>query len=132
MDEKNDEMIIDGEDNGNGNSSIGLDENVAAVLAYLATFISGIIFLFVEKKSEFVRFHAMQSTVLFVGIWVLRFCFAIVPFFGWLLAMAVSLLGVILWIVMIIKAYQKEYYKLPVVGDLSEDFLKKLNSKADG
>src|SRR5699024_12460538 len=103
MDEKNDEMIIDGEDNGNGNSSIGLDENVAAVLAYLATFISGIIFLFVEKKSEFVRFHAIQSTVLFVGIWVLRFCFAIELFYGWLLTMVVLRLGVFICIVMVFK-----------------------------
>jgi uncharacterized membrane protein len=45
--------------------------------------------------------------------------------------MLTSLLGVILWIVLMVKAYQNEYYKLPVIGDLSEDFLKKLKPKAD-
>ena len=125
------EIINGGNEGGTNKSSTGLDENIAALLCYLATAVSGIILLLIEKKSEFVRFHAMQSTVLFIGIWVLRFAFDYVPFIGWFLVMLTSLLGVILWIVLMVKAYQNEYYKLPVIGDLSEDFLKKLKPKAD-
>lgn len=112
-------------------SSTGLEENVAGFLCYLATFVTGIIFLFIEKKSKFIRFHAMQSTVFFIGIWVVGYVIDYVPFIGWLLSTLVSLLGFILWIVLMIKAYQKEYYKLPIIGDLSEDLLEKIKPKAN-
>ena len=49
-------------------TSTGLDANVAAALSYLVGFVTGIIFLLVEKENRFVRFHAMQSTLLFAGI----------------------------------------------------------------
>src|SRR5699024_9288979 len=84
--------------NGNGDgtgSSTNLEENVAGLLCYLATFITGIIFLFIEKKSKFVRFHAMQSIVFFVGIWVVGFVVDYVPFIGGLISMLLSLFGFI-------------------------------------
>ncbi len=119
-------------DSGNNQkSSTGLEENIAAVICYLGAFVTGIIFLFLEKNSKFVRFHAMQSTVLFLGLWILQFIVGFIPFFGWILSGVAYLAGIILWIVLMIKSYQKEYYKLPVVGDLSEDFLEKLKPKAD-
>src|SRR5690625_5212934 len=129
-DDKHIELIDNNGENGGSRSSTGLDENIAGLLCYLATFITGIIFLLIEKKSEFVRFHAMQSTVFFIGIWIVSFITDFIPFIGWMLSVLVSLLGFIVWIVMMIKAYQKEYYKLPIVGDLSEDLLQKMKSKA--
>jgi len=115
----NDVDIIDHGNNGGPKSSTGLEENVAGLLCYLATFVTGIIFLLLEKKSKFVRFHAMQSTVFFIGIWLLMFVVDFVPLIGWMMRMVASILGFIIWIVMMIKAYQKEYFKLPIVGDMS-------------
>jgi uncharacterized membrane protein len=52
-------------------SSTGLDENVAGFLCYLFGFITGIVFLVVEKKSNFVKFHAMQSTITFLSLFII-------------------------------------------------------------
>jgi len=114
--------------NGNGSgSSTNLDENVAGLLCYLATFVTGIIFIILEKKSKFVRFHAMQSIVFFLGIWIVGFVVDYVPFIGGLISLLLSLFGFIMWIVFMVKAYQHEYFKLPVVGQIAEDFINKQN-----
>ena len=60
-----------------GASSTGLDANVAAVLAYAFGAISGVVFLIIERKSAYVRFHAMQSTLTFLAVTVLLL--ALVP-----------------------------------------------------
>ncbi len=107
-------------------SSLNLDQNVAGLLCYLGTVITGIIFLIIEKKNKFVRFHAMQSICFFVAIWVVTFVLGFIPFLGWALSGLISLAGIIGWIVLMVKAYNNEYYKLPVIGNLAEDFLKKI------
>ncbi|WP_244943880.1 DUF4870 domain-containing protein [Siminovitchia fortis] len=104
-------------------SSTGLDENIAGLLCYLGTFVTGIIFFVLEKKSPFVKFHAMQSIVLFVSLWILGLGVGYVPFVGWLLKSLISLTTFILWIVLMIKAYQRERIKLPVVGDITENLI---------
>lgn len=114
-----------GNDGSAGGSSTNMQENVAALLCYLATFVTGIIFILIEKKSNFVRFHAMQSIVFFGAIWVLGFVVDYVPYIGWLIRSLLSLLGFIMWIVFMIKAYQKEYFKFPIVGQIAEDFVNK-------
>ena len=55
-----------------GKSSLGLDPNVAALLSYLGGFVSGIIIFVLEKDNKFVRFHAMQSLILFGALFVLQ------------------------------------------------------------
>jgi len=105
-------------------SSTGLDQNVAGLLCYLAGFITGIIFIVLEKKSRFVRFHAMQSIVLSAAIVIINFVAGLIPFLGFVLQLIIELLGFILWIVMMVKAYNKEMYKLPIIGDLSENYIK--------
>ncbi len=107
-------------------SSLNLDQNVAGLLCYLGTVITGIIFLIIEKKNKFVRFHAMQSICFFVAIWIVTFVLGFIPFLGWVLSGIISLAGVIGWIVLMVKAYNNEYFKLPVIGNLAEDFLKKI------
>jgi uncharacterized membrane protein len=125
------EIIMEGNNTGSANggsgsgSSTNLNENVAGLLCYLATFVTGIIFLILEKKSKFVKFHAMQSIIFFGGIWIIGYVIDYVPLFGWLLQSLLSLLGFIMWIVLMIKAYQNEYFKLPVVGQMAEDFINK-------
>jgi uncharacterized membrane protein len=103
-----------------GRSSTGLDENVAGALCYFGLFITGIFFLVIEKQSEFVRFHAMQSTLVFVGLFVLSFVVRIVPLLGGLVSALLYLSVVLVWAIGMLKAFQGERYKLPVFGDLAE------------
>lgn len=109
-------------------TSLGLEENVEAALAYVLGFLTGIALLLLEKESEFVRFHAMQSTITFLGIFIIQRILVFIPFLGGLLAMLLSLVGLVLWILGIVKAYQGEYYKFPIVGDIAENQIRKMNS----
>ena len=102
-------------------SSTGLEPNLAAALAYLAGFITGIVLLVVEKKNGYVRFHAMQSTVLFIVVLGLSIAVSAFPLVGPLLyAFILFPAVVILWLVMMFKAYNGERFKLPVIGDFAE------------
>lgn len=106
-------------------SSTGLDENIASLLCYLGTFITGIIFFVLEKQSPTVKYHAMQSTVTFLGLWILQYVVDFIPFIGWLLNMFISLAMVILWVILMIKAYKNEMLKLPIVSDIAENLIEK-------
>ena len=103
-----------------GKTSTGIQPNIAALLSYALGIISGIIFFLIEKENKFVRFHAMQSIIAFGALFVLQVALPIVPFVGWMLAPFVSLLGLVVWILCMIKAYQGEMFKLPIVGDIAE------------
>ncbi|MCX5706959.1 MAG: DUF4870 domain-containing protein [Candidatus Omnitrophica bacterium] len=103
-----------------GKTSIGMQANVAAVLCYFLFFITGIIFYVLEKENKFVRFHAMQSIVVFGFLWVLGAVLAFIPVIGWAVMPLVSVVTLILWVLLMIKAYQGEYFKLPVAGDIAE------------
>ena len=105
-------------------TDLGLDENVEALLAYVLGFVTGIIFYLLEKKNEYVRFHTMQSIATFAGIFVISTVLNIVPILGPILGMLLNLGGIILWIILMIKAYQGERIKLPIVGDIAEKYAK--------
>ena len=111
-------------------SSTGLDENLAGLLCYVATFVTGIIFLLLEKDSAFVKFHAMQSIVTFAGLGIISFVIKGIPFIGWLLSLCISFLILFLWIILMIKAYQKELYKLPIAGAIAENLVEKFDKKS--
>ena len=103
-------------------TSTGLDANLAAALSYFVGFVTGIIFLLVEKENRFVRFHAMQSTLLFTGIVLVDILLQIVPLLGALLVVFIVIpLSAFLWLFMMFKAYQGEEYKLPLVGQMAAD-----------
>ena len=102
-----------------GKTSTGLKPNAAALLSYLLGFISGIAFLVIEKENKFVRFHALQSIITFGAIfalqWVCELMTSLYP-----LIRILELLAVILWAVLMYKAYLGEKFKLPVIGDIAE------------
>jgi uncharacterized membrane protein len=103
-------------------TSTGLEANVAAALSYLVGFVTGIIFLLVEKENKFVRFHAMQSTLLFIGIVLVNIIVNMIPFLGFLIGVVVIIPGsAILWLLLLFKAYQGEEFKLPLVGQMAAD-----------
>lgn len=103
-------------------TSTGLDANLAAALSYLVGFVTGLLFLVAEKDNKFVRFHAMQSTLLFAGIIVADILLQMVPVLGFLVVLFIVLPGTfILWLVLMFKAYQGDDFKLPLVGKMAAD-----------
>jgi len=93
-------------------SSTGMEENVAGLLCYLVGWVSGLVFFLIEKDSKFVKFHAMQSIITFGACAILSF----IPIVQWV----IWVLALVLWIILMIKAYKGEKFKLPVIGDLAE------------
>jgi uncharacterized membrane protein len=120
-----------------GKTSMGLDANVAALLSYVLTWVTGLIFFLVEKENRFVRFHAMQA-ILFGASW---FIIAIVFMFisVTLALMDIGILSLLfwpirlifwlgffaVWIMLLIKAYQGQMFKLPIIGKMAEGIVNK-------
>lgn len=104
----------------NETPSIRLSSNIAGMLCYLGVWISGIIFLVLEQKNKYVRFHAAQSIVLFGGLNIIGLILGNIPGIGWAFNLVIGILYLILWIVMMVKAYKNELYKIPLAGDLAE------------
>ena len=121
---------------GGGKSSTGLDANIAALLSYLFGGLSGLVFFLIEKESRFVRFHAMQSILLNVGVIVVVIGFmilnTIIAFISGTLAVLFGLLWFVIFIgifvisiLCLVKAYQGQMFKLPVIGDIAENIVNK-------
>ena len=118
-------------------TSSGLDENVAGALSYLLGPITGILFYLIEEENEFVRFHAVQSTIVFGGlvvlsllIGVLTSIFALIPIIGWIIGLVLGLvslllapIGLVLWVLLMYKAYDGDRFELPVVGEMSAKYV---------
>jgi uncharacterized membrane protein len=108
-------------------SSEGLAENVAGLLCYVLGWVTGIIFLLIDKR-PFVRFHAAQSIVVFGALTILRIGLGIIMGFGgvvgfglWaLISMVLGLLGLVLWILLMIKAYQHELFRVPIAAPIAD------------
>ena len=112
----------------------GLQENVAGLLCYLLGWLTGIIFLLIDKR-PFVRFHAAQSMVVFGGLHILSIAVGI--FFGagfmfhgglgvfgvWSAVYGlINLVAFILWILLMVKAYQHERFEVPIAAGIAKGF----------
>lgn len=107
-----------------------MQPNVAGLLCYIAGLVTGILFLVLEpyNRNKFVRFHAFQSIFLhvaWIGLWIVTSILdAILPwglgFIVTLLQLGLWLGGLALWIYSMIKAYNNEKFKVPVIGDIAE------------
>lgn len=102
------------------NTSLGLSENSIAVLCYAFGWLGGIIFLLLERENKFIKFHALQSLTTFLTLFVLSIIAKFIPFLGWFIAMLITPVSLILWLILMYKAYQGETYKLPLVGSWAE------------
>jgi len=110
----------------------GLSENVAGLLCYLLGWITGLIFFLIDKR-PFVRFHAAQSIVVFGGLTVIRIVLSMLFVSGGLAGFSagvgilwlVSLVGLVLWILLMVKAYQGEKYRVPLAADLADQIFGK-------
>jgi uncharacterized membrane protein len=115
-------------------ASAGLDENVVCALCYLLTIITGVVFLVIEpyNKNRTVRFHAFQAIFFGIGSFAVNIVMMIITsimrsilnyslwFLPTILSLGVSLALFGLWLFLMFKAYNKESFKLPVIGDLAE------------
>src|SRR6266404_880573 len=112
----------------------GMAENVAGLLCYVLGWVTGIIFFLIDKR-PYVRFHAAQSIVVFGGLHVINILIGIIFGAGFMmmggfgtfgLAAAlyglISLVAFVLWIVLMIKAYQGQKFKVPVAAGIAESF----------
>jgi len=105
----------------------GLSDNMAGALAYV-TIIPAIVFLVLDpyNKKRFIRFHSFQCiffAIAWTVLWILLAFIGHIPFLGWatiLLWPLISLAGLIIWILLVVKAYQGQTFKLPVIGDMAE------------
>ena len=112
----------------------GMAENVAGLLCYLLGWLTGIIFFLIDKR-PFVRFHAAQSIVVFGGLHVISIVLGIIfgggfmmmgrwgAFgLGWALYSLINLVALILWILLMVKAYQGEKFQVPVAAGIAQIF----------
>lgn len=105
----------------------GLTDNVAGALAYV-TIIPAIVFLVMDpyNKNRFIRFHAFQSiffAVAWTVLWIVLSIILHIPFLGWATILVWPIIwlgGFILWIVLVLKAYQGQKWKIPSIGDMAE------------
>lgn len=116
---------------GGGTTSTGLDPQLAGLLCYILGLITGLIFYLIEKTNQTVRFHAAQSIVFSIAwivIWVVlgivglvlgQISYALGNVFG-IVSLLVWLGLFIVWIVLLVKGYSGEKWKLPVLGDIAE------------
>lgn len=101
-------------------SSLGMDANLAATLSYVFGILSGLIVFLVEKQSRFVKFHAMQSILFSATLFVASLIAGMLPVIGGVASLLLGLGGLIVWALLMIKAFQGATFKLPVLGDLAE------------
>lgn len=105
----------------------GMAENVAGALCYVLGLITGVLFLVLApyNQNKFVRFHAFQAIFFHVAFIVLAIAETIIAMIlPWYLTaplgMLVWLAALVIWIVLLFKAYNNERFKLPIIGDLAE------------
>ena len=114
-------------------TSTGLQPNLAGLLCYILGWVTGLIFFILEKENKFVRFHAVQSIIVFGGLTVLTilisilqaifmFIFSPLSVLLGILSTILWLAGLFLWVLLMSKAYQNVEYKLPYLGDYVEKY----------
>ena len=130
-----------------GKASIGMDANVASMICYLTMFCCGLgiiislVFFLIEKTSRLLRFHAMQALLFGCFFVVLGIVFRIlqvfvavalgdaVGFFAFWGLLAVRVLVALVLLAFLIlaavKAYQGQYYKLPILGNIAWNIVNK-------
>ena len=96
--------------------------NIVGILVYLGTIIASILILLLEKDNKFVRFHAIQSLVTTIAIFIIVMVTSAIASVFWVLFMLIPLIWLLafaLLIFLMYKTYQGEMYRLPAIGDFA-------------
>lgn len=115
-------------------SDTGLASNLAGALTYVLGPLTGVIFLLIEKQDRFVRFHAAQSVViglamivLSIGLSIVGAVLAVIPILGWIIGLGLSLAFAVgtfvLWVMLMIRAFNGREWEVPVAGGYARRFL---------
>ena len=104
---------------GENESTTELPQNVAGLLCYLGAWITGIVFLIIEQKNKFVRFHAIQSIIVFGALTVASAMLSWIPIVGGFFGAVIGITAFVLWLVLMIRAYQGDLFKVPIAGDIA-------------
>jgi uncharacterized membrane protein len=119
-------------------ATAGIEENVAGLLCYVFGWITGLIFLLIDKR-PFVKFHAAQSiafNIAFFAVWLVFWVVSMtitvitaalhfpIGFLSFFLAPVIWLAFIATWIFLMYKAYNREKFKLPIIGNLVEGMVK--------
>ena len=115
-----------------GSTSTGLKPTTAALLCYVGIWVAGIIFLLIEPKNRFVRFHAMQSVIVFGILTLAGIILGSLPVVGGGFSSVISVVGFILWLVLIVKAAGGQLYKVLWAGNFAEKMLASLGEPGKG
>jgi uncharacterized membrane protein len=111
-----------------GGGTVNMDPKLEGLLCYLGLWVTGLIFLLIEKQNMEVRFHAWQSIGLFGGLTILGIILGVAEgVFGGgigaligIVYLLIRLAGFILWIVLMVQTYQGKKFVLPIVGPFAE------------
>jgi len=103
----------------------GLSENAASALCYSLAFISGLVFLLMDKR-ERVRYNAAQSLVVFGLIFVASIVVGFLPLIGLIISPLLAVGSLLLWLFLIIRSYQGKDYKIVKVENLVNKVLGKV------
>ena len=108
-----------------GDGGSGVDPKIANVISYLVSIVGGVIFYLIEKRDTEVRFHAVQSVLFHGSLLILTSILWLIPIFGWILNVFLYLAWFGGSIYLAIQGYNQKHIKLPVIGDISEEWASK-------
>jgi uncharacterized membrane protein len=111
-------------------SSTGLRPELAVFFCYLLNWVGSLIFLLLEQKDRFVRFHAAQSLILFAGLALIIVIASPIPIAGPFLNATLAVLFIVLWVLFAVRSYQGRWYRIPVISELA-DALEKASLQGD-
>jgi uncharacterized membrane protein len=104
-------------------TSVNIEPNIAGLLCYVGAWVTGIIFFILEQKNNWIRFHAAQSMVTFGTLFIAGMILGWIPFIGAFFSSVIGIIGFVMWIILMIKAYNGERYKVPWAGDIAENMV---------
>ena len=100
----------------NKKSTSGVPQGIAGVICYFIPLVGGLVFLFLEKENKLVRFHAVQSILLWIVFILVLAIFNWIPIIGWLIDIAV----VVLWLFIMYQALMEREFMLPAIGGIAK------------
>ena len=108
-----------------GKTAARLPEHLEGMLCYLLGWVTGLLFLLIERENAFVRFHAFQSLLASLVLLTASSMARLLPVVGGVVSLMVGLVGLATGLLLMAKAYQGERFKLPILGAFVEDQLKR-------
>ncbi|MBU1111075.1 DUF4870 domain-containing protein [Patescibacteria group bacterium] len=106
-------------------TATAMEPNLAGALSYILGAISGAYFWMTEKENKFVRFHAMQSMLCTAAAIIVSVVLGAIPVIGWTIIPIVNIGFLVIWFVLMYKAYNNEKWELPIIGDIAKKQVEK-------